>query len=82
MRVLVAEKIGASGVALHEFLLGTALGMTTGIVLLMAVGANLGAVLRHPQPRQVALALGVLTTTVVVVLLLQRVLNRRAERSR
>jgi len=73
---------GASGVALHEFLLGTALGMTTGIVLLMAVGANLGTVLRHPQPRQVALALGVLTSTIVAVLLLQRVLNRRAERPR
>ena len=71
---------GASGVALHEFLLGTALGLATGVVLLMAVGANLGAILRHPQPRQVALALGMLTAAVVTALLLQRVLNRRAER--
>jgi len=73
---------GASGVALHEFLLGTALGMMTGVVLLMAVGANLGAILSHPQPRQVAFALGVLTATIVIVLLVQRVINRRTERSR
>jgi uncharacterized membrane protein YdjX (TVP38/TMEM64 family) len=73
---------GASGVALHEFLLGTALGIVTGVVLLMAVGANLGGILQHPQPRQVALALGMLTATIVAVLLLQRVLNRRAERPR
>jgi phospholipase D1/2 len=73
---------GASGVSLPDFLIGTALGMLTGVVLITVLGANLLEILADPEPGPVALALALLAGVIGGVLLLQRLLNRRLERQR
>lgn len=73
---------GASGLALRDFVIGTALGMVTGIVLIVVVGANLPQLLQDPKPSQLALALGLVLGGVGLTVLIQRLFNRRLERQR
>jgi phospholipase D1/2 len=71
---------GASGIGLGEFLLGTALGMVTGIVLIVVVGTNLTQIIADPQPSQVAVAAGLIAGVALLVYIMQRFLNRRLAR--
>jgi phospholipase D1/2 len=70
---------GASGIPLTDFLLGTFLGMVTGVVLITVVGAQFMELFSDPDPGTIALVLGVLTGAVLLTLLAQRMLNRRLE---
>ena len=70
---------GACGVSLREFLLGTLLGMGTGIVLITVPSGQLLEIWRDPEPAQVALALGLFLVPVVAALYVQRWVNRRVE---
>jgi phospholipase D1/2 len=74
---LVNLACGASGVRLADFVLGTALGMATGIVLITVLGAQFLEVFSDPEPRKIAMALGVLAGAVALTLLSQHLLNRR-----
>jgi len=71
---------GASGVALPDFVLGTALGMIEGIILITVVGGQAREVFTDPEPRQIALLAGVLAGALGLTLLSQRFLNRRMDR--
>jgi phospholipase D1/2 len=73
---------GASGVTLRDFLIGTTLGMCTGIILITVVGSQLGAMLRDPDPARIAFGVLMLLFPIVLALLVQRWLNARMERSR
>jgi uncharacterized membrane protein YdjX (TVP38/TMEM64 family) len=72
---------GASPVSLRDFLFGTFLGMGTGIILITVLGSRLIEILRSPDPRELAIALGLLFLPVTVAIVLQRALNRRMETS-
>jgi len=47
--------VGASRIGLVDYLIGTALGMAPGIVMLTLLGTQLAEVLTSPQPRELAL---------------------------
>lgn len=72
---------GACGLSLVDFVVGTFLGMSTGIVLITVFGAQLGGLLANRHPRRLWLAAGVLLATFGLVLYLQRLFNRRLEAS-
>lgn len=76
---LVNLVCGASPVSLRDFLLGTLLGMGTGIVLITFVGGQLLDIVRDPGAGEIALALFLLLVPVVLAIVVQRFLNRRAE---
>lgn len=71
---------GACGFSLRDLLLGTLLGMASGVVLLTVFGASLGEILTTGQVGDLLPALGVLAATIVIVFPLQFWLNRRMER--
>lgn len=79
---LVNLACGASPVSLRDFLLGTLLGMGTGIVLLTVLAGQLGEILRDPEPGRIALAVVLVLAPAGIALLLQRAFNRRMERAR
>jgi len=68
---------GACGVPFTDFVVGTALGMCAGVILLTVLGAQVGGVLGNPRGEQLWLAAGVLLCTVSLAFFLQRALNRR-----
>ena len=69
---------GASGVRLRDFVLGTALGMVSGIVLITVVGTSLTELIRDPQPGKLWLMAGVIAGAVGLALLLQRWVRQRS----
>jgi phospholipase D1/2 len=71
---------GACNVSFTDFVLGTFLGMATGIVLITIFGSQLGGLISNPQPARLGIAAGVLLLTVSLVLYLQRTLNKRLEK--
>lgn len=71
---------GACGVSLRDLLLGTLLGMATGIVLITVVGGQLGEIVSEGSANTLWPALGVLATTIALVVPLQLLLNRRLEK--
>jgi uncharacterized membrane protein YdjX (TVP38/TMEM64 family) len=76
---LVNMICGASGLSLRDFLLGTTLGMSTGILLITVLGSQLGDVLRDPRPGRIALGALLLVIPITLALLVQRWINTRAE---
>lgn len=76
---LVNLVCGASPLSLRDFVLGTILGMGTGIVLITVISGQLMDMLRHPDPKQIAIGLVLLFIPVGLALLLQYRLNRRIE---
>jgi phospholipase D1/2 len=78
---LVNLVCGASPVATSDFVMGTLLGMGTGVLLLTVVGAQLIEVLHDPRPLVIAGAVALLFAPLVLALVIQRAVNRRAERA-
>jgi len=76
---LVNVVCGASSVTWRDFVVGTALGMGTGVILITVLGGQLFEIARSPDPRQIALAVGLLFAPLLVALVVQRSINRRAE---
>jgi phospholipase D1/2 len=70
---------GASGLRLRDFVLGTALGMVSGIVLITVVGTSLTELFSDPEPGKLWLMAGVIAGAVTMALLLQRWVRRRTE---
>lgn len=79
---LVNLVCGASPLSLRDFLLGTALGMGTGVILITVIGSQIGELVRSPEPATVATAVGLLIAPLALALVVQRALNRRVEESR
>jgi uncharacterized membrane protein YdjX (TVP38/TMEM64 family) len=73
---LVNLLCGACGLTLRDFVLGTLLGMSTGVILITFLGGRLLDVLSDPEPRQIATALALLALPVTAALLVQRYVNR------
>jgi uncharacterized membrane protein YdjX (TVP38/TMEM64 family) len=78
---LVNLVCGASPLSLRDFVVGTVLGMGTGIVLITVLGGQLIEVLRRPEPAQIATALALLALPLVPTLWIQRAINRRVAKS-
>lgn len=72
---------GASPVSLRDFVVGTLLGMGTGVILLTVVGSQLLDLFRDPRPGPIAGAIALLFAPLLIAMLVQRYVNRRAERA-
>lgn len=68
---------GASEIRLRDFVLGTIMGMTPGIVVMTALGDRLRQVWEEPSWSQVLLLVLVLVLWLGLTLMLQRVVSRR-----
>jgi len=79
---LVNLVCGAAPVTARDFVVGTILGMGTGILLITVLGAQIVEIARDPEPGRIALAIGLLGIPLVLALIVQRVVNRRAEARR
>jgi phospholipase D1/2 len=79
---LVNVVCGASAVAWTDFVLGTVLGMGTGVILITVLGGQLLDLVRDPQPVRIALALLLLAAPLLLALVAQRLLNRKRAESR
>lgn len=76
---LVNLVCGASPVSLRDFVLGTLLGMGTGVILITVVGAHFLEIVRDPEIGEIALAVFLLFLPLGIALWLQRRVNRRLE---
>ena len=72
---------GACALSLRDFVLGTVLGMVTGVVLLTVLGGELLELLADPDPVRVTFAILLLAATIAVALVVQRVVNRTVRRT-
>lgn len=79
---LVNMVCGASQVSMRDFVIGTVLGMGTGVILITVLGGQLLEIARHPEPREIALSLAMLFAPALLALVVQRAVNRRMERPR
>lgn len=68
---------GSLGVAQRDYLLGTALGLAPGILMITAFGNRLRALLQEPTPAKVAALVAILFAWFALVWLLQRLSSRR-----
>lgn len=78
---LVNLVCGASTVRLRDFVLGTLLGMGTGIILLTVLGSRMIDLLHDPDLTSVAFAVGLLFAPLLIALVIQHVINRKAEQA-
>jgi len=79
---LVNMVCGAAQISLRDFVIGTVLGMGTGIILITVLGGQLLEMARHPDPKQIALSLAMLLAPALLAIVVQRAVNRRMERQR
>ncbi|QAU34916.1 VTT domain-containing protein [Janthinobacterium sp. 17J80-10] len=70
---------GASHIRLRDFLLGTLLGMSPGIILTVTFAHNLAEAIRNPSPGTLAVLAVVITTLLGVATALQRWLPRKED---
>jgi phospholipase D1/2 len=75
---LVNLVCGAAPLSVSQFVYGTLLGMGTGIILLTVLGSQVLEVLYDPRPERILLGIGLLSVPLVLALLVQRAMNRRA----
>ncbi len=68
---------GASAIGWTDFVLGTLLGMGTGVILITVLGGQLLDLVSDPQPGRIAVALLLLAAPLVLALVAQRLLNKR-----
>ena len=67
---------GASSISFRDFALGTVLGVTPGIVLLVVMGGRFTALVRNPSPTEIVLFIGAVTLWLGIGYLLQRAARR------
>jgi phospholipase D1/2 len=79
---LVNVVCGASAVTWTDFVLGTLLGMGTGVVLITVLGGQLLDLARDPDPGQILLSVALLLAPLGLALIAQRVVNQRRGESR
>jgi phospholipase D1/2 len=79
---LVNIVCGASAVPLSDFVVGTVLGMGTGVILITVLGGQLLDLVRDPEPGRIAIALLLLAAPLVLALLSQRLVNKRRAEQR
>jgi uncharacterized membrane protein YdjX (TVP38/TMEM64 family) len=79
---LVNLVCGAAPVTVRDFVVGTVLGMGTGVLLITFLGAQIVEIVKDPEPGRIALAVGLLLVPLLLALVVQRVVNRRAEATR
>lgn len=79
---LVNMLCGASGLRLRDFVLGTVLGMAGGIVVIVLFTANVANLASRGGAARYVVSGAMLILTLAVVLVVQRVVNRRLERQR
>jgi uncharacterized membrane protein YdjX (TVP38/TMEM64 family) len=79
---LVNIVCGASSVSWLEFVIGTLLGMGTGVILITVLGGQLFELARGAEPLHIGLAIALLLAPLVLALAAQKLFNRyrRAER--
>lgn len=70
---------GALGVSVYDFVIGTVLGMGTGVIVITVLGGHLVDTLRDPDVGRIAIGIGLLIAPLLVALLVQRLTNRRRE---
>ncbi len=68
---------GCIGIPLKDYLLGTALGLAPGLVVITAFGQQLRTTLDHPTVPRIAALLAIITGWIGLSLLLQRVVARK-----
>lgn len=73
---------GAIGLRFRDYLLGTALGLAPGIIVLTAFGHLLKAVWEEPSAGRIAILVGVVLAWIALSLILQRLVSRRRSRQR
>jgi phospholipase D1/2 len=78
---LVNIVCGASPVTWMDFVLGTVLGMGTGVVLITVLGGQLFDLARDPQPGRIAIGVAMLFAPLLLALLAQRVVNQKRRAS-
>jgi phospholipase D1/2 len=74
---LVSVSLGVLGIPLRDALMGTALGMTPGMLVIVAFGRQLRAVIDHPSPPGIALLSGLLLGWLGLAVLLQKIAAAR-----
>ncbi len=74
---LVNLAAGSIGVPVVDFLFGTALGLTPGMIAITAFGGQLRAVLEHPTPLRIAMLVAIVGGWLALSMLLQRFVSRR-----
>ncbi len=78
---LVNLVCGASPVSMRDFLVGTLLGMGTGVLLLTVLGARLLDLIRDPTWGGVLASLALLFAPLILALIAQRWISRKTERA-
>ncbi len=74
---LVNMVVGASHISLRDFLLGTALGMTPGILATVTFVHQLAEAIRHPSPGTYAVLAALALLLIALALLLRRLIGGR-----
>ena len=68
---------GSIGVRFQDFMLGTALGLAPGIVVLSMFGQQVRALWRQPTVNGVLVAAGIVSAWLALSFLVQRLVSRR-----
>ena len=74
---LVNIVCGASAVSWLDFVIGTVLGMGTGVILITVLGGQLFAIARGANPVHIGLAILLLLAPLAIALIVQRLFTRR-----
>jgi phospholipase D1/2 len=72
---------GSIGVRFTDYLIGTALGLLPGIIVLTAFGAQLRSIWRNPTPGKLAIVAAIVLCWIALSLLLQKITTRRRAHS-
>jgi uncharacterized membrane protein YdjX (TVP38/TMEM64 family) len=70
---------GSSEIRARDYMVGSLIGMSPGIVLMTLFGDRLGAWLRHPDPGNLAVVVGIAALAVILAWTLKRWSRRRAQ---
>jgi phospholipase D1/2 len=71
---------GASRIKFKDFVIGSALGMLPGIIIMCSLGSSLAEMLRHPTPGAVAVTAGIIVASALAAFGLHRLIVRRRDR--
>ncbi len=78
---LVNLAAGSIGIRFRDYLLGTALGIAPGTILMIAFGSQLRSLWEKPSAQNIAVLAGIVAAWIAVSLALQRAVSRRRHRA-